>query len=522
MAEAAAAPLALEAAPELAVVSLDDVLGALRVRDADALEHPDSAEHAAAHANDAAALAARALAQRGALALTLPPTDAEALRAALRASDPLFAGASGDGPLPATLGGCALLQYRGGSDTMPAGFAAVADRALASLDAAGRVLLRALNGARDLDTFVHLCDIAHPISEPVAQLESLLKPLAAPRNSRRRKAADSESSADNALTFQRYAPGAEAAPRTDSGLLTLVFAEQAGLEVCLRGSETWTAPALTPDTVLVFVGECLQLATGNMMRACMYRVARAAAPLTSLVMSLNANPEAPLPLVYGRYWRCATVREFNARFAASQASAIEPAPPRILARRSPRFAAPSIAEYVLALPGLAAAIVEALGNDIKALAAAERVCVALRDAVAPHWRRLCLRLVPPLLQPRPEWVVQALRGRNPKHNRLLEPALPQCIVSTDARQWCALFGGLASTHIHLRIVCADEPAVHFRVGLRNHWRKIADAYCVKKGLDRALVHFSFNGRHLLDADTVYELRMSNGTDVDATVVQAGA
>jgi hypothetical protein len=501
------------------MVSLDDVLSALHVRETDALEHPDSAEHAAAHANDAAALAAHALARRGALALTLPPRDAEALRAALRASEPLFADSGGDAPLATQLdGGYALLEHRGGT-ALPAGLVTLADCAFAFLDGAGRALLRALSGAPELDTALHPCDVAHPLSLrlPVAQLDSLLKPPGAPCYRRLRKAGSPSLDNASTLRFYRCSARADSVPCTFCNMLTLVFAEQAGPEVSLHGSQAWTAPA--PDTVLVFVGECLQLATGNMVGACGYRTALAATQRTSLVMSLDADPDAPLPLVFGRFWRCDTVGKFNVRAAALRTSEKEPATQRTVACSSAGLAARSIAASVLELPELAAAIVGALGDDFAGLAAAELVCVALRDAVAPHWRRLCLlRLVPPL-DPSPDWFSHESA---PDTNRLLVPELPLCIVASDARQWRALLHCVAKRSIWLRVMRGDVSAMLFKFPVRIRWGQIAAACCTKLGLDRALVHFSFNGRRILDSDKVFEVRLPHGATIQATVEQAGA
>jgi hypothetical protein len=58
------------------------------------------------------------------------------------------------------------------------------------------------------------------------------------------------------------------------------------------------------------------------------------------------------------------------------------------------------------------------------------LCAALRDAVAPHWRRLCLELVQ--------------RGR---------AALPSCIPAGDARQWRTLHRCMTGT---VRLVVKDQ------------------------------------------------------------------
>jgi hypothetical protein len=153
------------------------------------------------------------------------------------------------------------------------------------------------------------------------------------------------------------------------------------------------------------------------------------------------------------------------------------------------------------------------------------VCVALRDAVAQHWRRLCLARLAPLLASNAELVAVRLERLIPTNKSLLlEPSLPQCIVASDWRQWCALFDCLARKSIRLCIVGADATEVHFcyTPSRRTRWGKISATYCTRERLDRALVQFSFNGRLILDLETIQELLLPQDAVVDATVVQAGA
>ena len=518
MAAAAAAAELPEAPNTLLVVSLVDLRADLR-----------RYRNRFTHFHEAGVLGARvgnALENHGALLLQLPPDEAEALKAALAASDALFAPRSDGAAATPLVGGKALVEYRSGADapTVPAGVALSAERAHACLVSAGRDILRALN------SFGALLGKSHALEGHVVVHEVLLEPPSAPRRRDRRRRADAAAAAAAAvepsgspsvLTFLHYDAGAQAAPHTDRGLLTLVFAEQAGLEVRMRGSETWTAPALSPNSVLVFAGECLQVATGNVVRACVHRVAPGAAPRRSLVMRMRAHPEAGLPLVFGQYWRCATVREFNARFAATHSSVNEPLRVLPLApaaasvvRRgvSTRSVAISLVEIVLALPELAAAIAHALGDDVKALASAELVCRALRDAVAPHWRRICLAC---RADPRPEHLA--------RFAKLGTPELPSCIVATDARQWCALLFHLAvlGGSITIKIKDQDFSEVHFKVKRATTFGKIFDAYCTKKHLPRDHVRFQFDGNRIFDVQTPQEMEMEDGDSVDAMMEQVG-
>jgi hypothetical protein len=460
-----------------------------------------------------------ALQRHGALVLELPPDEAETLKEALGASDLLFGGSAR--PDTQLVGGKSLVEYRSGADApiVPAEVAPSAELAHACLVAAGRDILGALNG-----TYPGKSDA---VNGGIDEHQALLEPESAPRRRDRRRAvaaaaaAGEPSGSPSVLTWLSYDAGAQAAPHTDRGLLTLVFAEQAGLEICMRSSGAWIAPPVGPNAVLVFAGECLQLATGNVVRACVHRVAPGRVPRRSLVMRLRARPDAELPLVYGPYWRCATVREFNARFAATHSSVNEPvrvSPPsqaaasRVPVRASARRGVVSLMETLLTLPELAAAIAHALGDDVKALARAELVCRALRDAVAPHWRRICLACEP---APRPEHLT-----------RYAELELPSCIVATDARQWCFLLGRMAHIGKHMSEcitvkVIEDSMEVHFRVLPGTKCGKIFDAYCMKKQRHRRQLMFLWNGQRAPWEQTLRELEMEDGDAFDCRDEQLG-
>lgn len=100
--------------------------------------------------------------------------------------------------------------------------------------------------------------------------------------------------------------------------------------------------------------------------------------------------------------------------------------------------------------------------------------------------------------------------------------MPQCIVASDARQWCALFYCLTTKLVALRIVSGHAAVVYFQAAHRTRWGQTAAAYCTKTGLDRALLQFSFNGRLILDSETIQELQLPQDAVVNATMVQAGA
>ena len=467
-----------------------------------------------------AEVARQALERHGALVLELPPDEAETLKEALAASDALFAPRTDGDPATQLIGGKALVEYRSGADvpTVPAGVAQSAERAHACLFAAGRNILRTLYG---------VCAFrgkADTLEGRLDTLDELLNPTFVPRRRDRRRgaaaaaAAVEPSGSPSVLTWLQYDAGAQAAPHTDRGLLTLVFAEQAGLEVRLRDSGAWVAPPVGANTVLLFAGECLQLATGNFMRACVHRVVPGAVSRRSLVMRMRAHPDATLPLVFGQYWRCATVREFNARFAATHSSVNEPlrvlpssqaAASRVPVRASARRGVVSLMETLLALPELAAAIAHALGDDAKALASAELVCRALRDAVAPHWLRICLACG---AAPRPDHLT--MYG---------ELRLPSCIVATDARQWCALLGRLAYMRkkIDVSVKDMDTSMVTFKIAPETRLATLFDAYCMKKQYPRDSVRFMFWGNRAGGSETVYSTGMENGDCMDAMMEQVG-
>jgi small ubiquitin-related modifier len=245
------------------------------------------------------------------------------------------------------------------------------------------------------------------------------------------------------------------------------------------------------------------------VRACVHRVVPGAAPRRSLVMRLRANPDAALPLTFGPYWRCATVRAFNDRFAATHSSVNEPvralaAPAPVAAAGASAPSATSLAETVLATADLAAAIVRCLGDDAVALARAELVCTALRDAVAPHWRRMCL----------------ALRDAATDRFSGVGLLLPRCIIAADARQWRTLHRCLTGQTC-VRVKDQRNMVVQFLVERCTRWEKLRDAYCHKKNLCGHEVRFLFDGQRIGRTASPYALRMDDGDTVDAMMEQVG-
>jgi small ubiquitin-related modifier len=152
---------------------------------------------------------------------------------------------------------------------------------------------------------------------------------------------------------------------------------------------------------------------------------------------------------------------------------------------------------VLSTADLAAAIVRCLGDDAAALARAELVCAALRDAVAPHWRRLCLELV----QRRPA-------------------ALPACIPAGDARQWRTLHRCMTGT-VRLVVKDQDNRVVGFNVRRCTKYEKIFNAYCMEKRLQREQVRFLFDGQRINAMSTPYDLRVLDDDSMDAMMEQVG-
>jgi small ubiquitin-related modifier len=141
--------------------------------------------------------------------------------------------------------------------------------------------------------------------------------------------------------------------------------------------------------------------------------------------------------------------------------------------------------------------VRCLGDDAAALARAELVCAALRDAVAPHWRRLCLELV----QRRPA-------------------ALPACIPAGDARQWRTLHRCMTGT-VRLVVKDQDNRVVGFNVRRCTKYEKIFNAYCMEKRLQREQVRFLFDGQRINATSTPYDLRVLDDDSMDAMMEQVG-
>ena len=460
---------------------------------------------------DAGRQAAHALQHQGAFLLELSAREVVMLGEALGASATLFAPRHAGLTTPLH-GGKAMVEYRAGdaaagtAPALPTHVRRAAEVAHELLAAVGAATLRALCGTYDPH------DVAFPLATPVMDLEALLgQSMPSTRGSgsgsARARAATATPAGDSVLTFLHYGSGAEAAAHTDRGLLTLVYAVEAGLQLRLRGAGgAWTVPPVQAHMLLVFAGECLQLATGNAVPATLHRVVPCGAARRSLVLRLRAHTQAPLPLTYGLYWRCANVAAFNARFAATHSSVNEPlcvpsaqavAPVAPLTTGTGEQLPGSLAECVLATSDLAALLVAPLGDNAAALARAECVCRALRDAVAPHWRRLCLALV----------------GR---HGTEL---LPRCIPPNDARQWRTLHRCM-TCDVNL-IIRGPEHAAHFKLRRLTNMDQVFGAYCTKFQLARNSIRFLIDGQRLGRSATPYTLRLAEGDSIDAMMEQVG-
>jgi len=340
------------------------------------------------------------------------------------------------------------------------------------------------------------------------------------------------------LTFLAYGAGSEAEAHTDRGLLTLIYSHAPGLQIWSRRQRAWLAAPAEPNLLVILVGECAQLATGNSLLASRHRVQPCEQPRRSLALRLRGRPDAPLPLCYGSFWRCANVAEFERMFEASRRSvnagagmalpAAAPPPPapvvctRVLRprparatpktarsaparppptppRRSPAeavFEASDLCELIVAAatrPMLAGGWLEAKPNG-QALKALESVCAPLRAAVAPYWRLLCLS------QPR--------CGSSP------------FIPVDDARQWRARYH-YYSLPLSLSITDSENNRIFFKMSPVVPFGRMFDAYLQRQGLQKGTVRFLFDGRRLQDTETPQQLDMEHRDSLDAMMEQVG-
>lgn len=313
----------------------------------------------------------------------------------------------------------------------------------------------------------------------------------------------------SALSVFRYDAGAGAAEHTDLGLLTVVYACDPGLE--LRTPFGWQSLACE-GAFVVLAGASLEAATGGAVRAALHRVVPQESPRCSVVMRVRGSPDAPLPGAPG-----GTIAGFEARFRATHGSINAPPRGPIIivdletGEEGPAPAAPasrearhdtSLAEDVLAVPGLAALIVDklaAMDESGVALARAEMVCCALRDAVAPIWARQCAEL-----------------------HRRGELELPAALSAAGhAEQWKRLYRYSSVPRLTVKVRGQDSTKVHFKVTSRICFGKIFDAYCSHKVFgDRP--RFLFDGRPVQDWETPRSLKRIDEVDtIDAVVEQMG-
>ena len=307
------------------------------------------------------------------------------------------------------------------------------------------------------------------------------------------------------LSLLRHKAGAgEAEQRTDPGLLTLMHACGPGLE--LRTRAGWQ-PLACEGALIVLAGATLEAATGGAIRAAAHRIAPQNVPRCSVVMRVHGKPEALLPGAPG-----GTVAGFETQFRAMQGSGTVPpgsscaaaltvgegnaaARSVTTAPRATRARAASLADVVLAVPELAALIVDALAaidDTGVALARAELVCRALRAAVAPIWARQCAEL-----------------------HRRGSLQLPVTLAPAGhVTQWKRLFRHSTEPRLRLNISqgytsfgCKVRPSIRME--------RIFSVYCDKMNFVRARVRFLYDGVPVDSWQTPLSLRM-----VDLGIISA--
>lgn len=67
----------------------------------------------------------------------------------------------------------------------------------------------------------------------------------------------------------------------------------------------------------------------------------------------------------------------------------------------------------------------------------------------------------------------------------------------------------------------DDGRVSFKLKRKSSIKKLLDAYCVKKGLVRGSVRFTFDGQRIDEKSTPTELEMDDGDIIDVMVEQTG-
>ena len=304
-----------------------------------------------------------------------------------------------------------------------------------------------------------------------AVLQALDAPLAALMEDEHVKRYDRGCSA---LCLFRYDASAEgalgAAEHTDMGLLTLIHAQDAGLELRgppRRGGEpTWHALRSGDDNALVvLVGETLAAATGGAFAAATHRVVAQPAVRCSVVLRLRGAPSAPLAGAPG-----GTVAGFEAHFRATHGSvnagggpaihidltASDAAEPRLVGG-----APDSAADVVFRTPHLAGLIAAFLAEDQadggRALALAAPLCRGMSDAACHHAVSLC----------------KQLRVRHPSYIDI-PPELSETALS-DAHRWRRLYRSAwrkIYVCINIKIKDQDSTEVHFKVYTRTKFNKV--------------------------------------------------
>ncbi|KAK3253573.1 hypothetical protein CYMTET_37178 [Cymbomonas tetramitiformis] len=75
--------------------------------------------------------------------------------------------------------------------------------------------------------------------------------------------------------------------------------------------------------------------------------------------------------------------------------------------------------------------------------------------------------------------------------------------------------------INIKVKDQDSNEVHFRVKTTTKFDKIMSAFCEKRGIDKQLTRFIFDGHRLRPDQTPQEVDMEEGDSIDMMLEQVG-
>lgn len=75
--------------------------------------------------------------------------------------------------------------------------------------------------------------------------------------------------------------------------------------------------------------------------------------------------------------------------------------------------------------------------------------------------------------------------------------------------------------IQIRVLDQEDQEVLFKIKKSTALKKMMDAYCERKGIDRRAIRFAFNGDRINDSSTPKELGIEDGDTIDIQLEQIG-